>query len=342
MVAADLGRAAVLAAVPAAALLDALRVELLYAVAFLMGALTVLFNAARASYLPTLVPSPQLTDANSKLSITSSIGLIAGPSLAGLLVQRITPPLAIAVDAVSFVVSAVCVGTIRADEPPPSATSRRGVAAEIGEGLRMLLRDPLLRSFVASSATLDVGWNALMAVYVLYLTRELGQPPTTVGLIFGIGSAGALLAGFVASGAAHRLGLGRALVVSQMGIGAGSLLIIAAVAAPTGAVALLAAAEFVQGFAGTVHAINRSALRQAIVPNRLRGRVGASTDVLGLAAATAGLLVGGQLGERLGLGPTMALGASTGLVAFLWLWWSPVRSLRDVPASASATAGVTR
>ena len=332
MVAADLGRAVVLGLVPLAALLDLLRIELLYAVAFFAGALGVLFDTAHGAYVPTLVEGSELVEANAKLSVTGSAALIAGPGLGGLLIQLLTAPVAVAADALSFLVSALCLGAIRTDEPAPAGgRPSPSLAAEVLAGLRLLLRDPILRAFTLAAATLDVGWNALMAVYLLYLTRELGQPATTVGLIFGAGSAGALLAGLVADRLARRLGLGPTLVGSQAGIGLGGMLIVLAIAASAWAVPLLVAAELVQSFAGTVHAVNRGALRQAIVPNHLRGRVGAGGGVVGLGVATAGLLLGGQLGERLGLAPTMVLGASTGLVSFLWLHRSPVRTLRRVP-----------
>ena len=332
MVAADLGRALLLAAIPLAALAGALRIELLYAVAFGSGALGVLFATARGAYLPSLVERAALVEANGKLSVTGSVGLIAGPGLAGLLVRWLSAPVALVADALSFVVSGLLVGAIRADEPPPATRpARPSVVAEAAEGVRVLAREPVLRAFVLSSATLDVGWNALMAVYLLYLARELGQPATTIGLIFGVGSAGALAAGAVAGRIAARLGLGRTLVGSQLVVGLGGLPIVAAVLLPAAAVPLLIAAEVVQSLAGTVHAVARGAVRQAIVPARLQGRVAAGASLVGFGVATAGLLLGGQLGERIGLGPTMALGASTGLAAFLWLYFSPVRRLRELP-----------
>jgi MFS family permease len=332
MVAADLGRALLLAAIPLAALAGALRIELLYAVAFGSGALGVLFATARGAYLPSLVERAALVEANGKLSVTGSVGLIAGPGLAGLLVRWLSAPVALVADALSFVVSGLLVGAIGADEPPPAPRpAGPSVVAEAAEGVRVLAREPVLRAFVLSSATLDVGWNALMAVYLLYLARELGQPATTIGLIFGVGSAGALAAGAVAGRIAARLGLGRTLVGSQLVVGLGGLPIVAAVLLPAAAVPLLIAAEVVQSLAGTVHAVARGAVRQAIVPARLQGRVAAGASLVGFGVATAGLLLGGQLGERIGLGPTMALGASTGLAAFLWLYFSPVRRLRELP-----------
>jgi MFS family permease len=224
MVAADLGRALLLAAIPLAALAGALRIELLYAVAFGSGALGVLFATARGAHLPSLVERAALVEANGKLSVTGSVGLIAGPGLAGLLVRWLSAPVALVADALSFVVSGLLVGAIRADEPPPATRpARPSVVAEAAEGVRVLAREPVLRAFVLSSATLDVGWNALMAVYLLYLARELGQPATTIGLIFGVGSAGALAAGAVAGRIAARLGLGRTLVGSQLVVGLGGL-----------------------------------------------------------------------------------------------------------------------
>lgn len=325
-------RALVLVAVPAAAAVGLLRLELLYTVALTLGALGAVFGTAYAAYLPSLVPRASLVEANGKLATTAAVAYVTGPGIAGVLVQLLSAPGAIVVDGLTFLASAWGMALIRTPEPaaPPRA-GRRHVWAEIGEGLRTVARDPILRAFLASSAAFDVFWNGIMAVYVLYLTRDLGLPPAAVGLIFGLGGVGALAGAALAHGAGVRLGLGRTIVGAQLLLGAGGLLIALTVAMPAFALPLLVAAEIIQSGANTVYTVNRTSLEQAITPVHVQGRVRGSQVVIGAAAVTLGSLLGGLLGERTGLRHTIVLGVGGGLFAFLWVWWSPVRKLRGLP-----------
>ena len=175
MIAADLGRAALLLAVPAASAMGLLRIELLYAVALLAGALSVLFDMSHLSYLPSLVERDRLVEGNSKLEVTASIAQVVGPGVGGILVKLVGAPLAVLVDAASYVVSAAFLLGIRATEPrvPPPA-ERPGMLTEIGEGLRLVLTHPLLRVLAGCSATTNLFGRMFLAVYVLYMTRDLG------------------------------------------------------------------------------------------------------------------------------------------------------------------------
>jgi MFS family permease len=335
----DVLSALVLLAVPIAAAVGLLHMELLYAVAFTTGALGAVFSIAAAAYLPSLVPGASLVEANGKLAASNSVAYIAGPGLAGALVQILSPPGAIAIDAVSFLASALGVALIRIPEPaPPPRSGRRHLGSEIGEGLRAVVRDPILRAFLASSAAYDVCWNAVAVVYFLFVTRDLGLPPTAFGLIVGVGSIGGLLGSLVAHRAARRLGLGRMVVVSQCLLGAGGLLIVLAMLLPAAALPLLVAAEVVQLFMNSIFGVNRASIEQAITPPRLRGRVRGSRSVIGAGAVTLGTLAGGLLGERIGLGNTIIAGVCGSLAAFLWVWCSPIRRLREIP-DTPATAG---
>ena len=332
LIGADVGRAALLLPIPVAAALGRLGMELLYVVAFLVGVLNVFFDAADNAYLPSLVQREHLIEGNSKLAASSSVARIAGPGLAGVLIQYLTAPVAVAVDGLSFLASALSLGLIRTHEPAPhQPEGGRDIWAEIAEGLRAVYRNPVLRALLLSSVTLDIFWNALFAVYFLYVTRELGLPAGAIGLIFGIGSMGALLGSFVASRAARRFGLGLAIVGAQVMVGVGGLLIALSVALPSAALPLLIIAELVQSGAGTIYGISRGSLTQAITPDRLLGRVWASISFIGLGIVPAGAFLGGVLGERVGVPATMVVGACGGLFAFVWLLFSPVRTLRELP-----------
>jgi MFS family permease len=329
----DLGSAALLLSLPAALALGMLRMPLVYAVAFMVAALGVFSARASGPYLSSLVGREQLIEAYAKLAVSGSVTRIAGPGIAGLLVQLLTAPAALAADAFSFLVSALFLGRIRAQEVlPPRPQRPRGVWSEISEGMRTLARSAYLRAFLLSSVTLDLFWNALFAVYVLYVTRDLGLPAGALGLIFSIGSAGSLLGSLVASRVAGRFGVGRTVVVAQASMGLGGLLIALSVALRPSALALLVASELVMSFAGTIYGINRGGVQLAVTPVRLRGRVDASISFIGLGVVPADALLGGFSAERVGVPAVIALCGCGEVLAFLWLLFSPVRELQGMPA----------
>jgi len=258
LIGADLVQAALLVILPLAAALGLLRLGVLDTVVALLSLVGVFSGAAAGAIVPVLVPQDRLIQANSALATSGSTTQIIGPGLAGILVQAMTAPVAVLVDALSFLLSALALGRIHVREAdPPPAAQRPSLRAEVGEGLRMVIGTPILRAFVASSATLDVFWNALMAVYFLYITRDLRLPPAAYGLIFGLGSIGALLGSLAAGPVSRRLGLGPAVIVAQFVLGAAGLLIALSVRLPTVALVLLTLAEMVQGGMNTIYGINR-------------------------------------------------------------------------------------
>jgi Major Facilitator Superfamily len=181
LIATHLGRALLLATVPAAALAGGLRVEQLYAVAFGVGTLMVFSDGAYQSLLPALVPRERLVEGNSRLALSDSLARVAGPGAGGALVQLLTAPLAVALDALAFAVDALLVRAIRAPEPPPAPRPRRaGLWPEVGEGVRWVFGSPLLRPIQLSSMGF-IGANSVWtAVYVLFLSRQLGLTPVTL------------------------------------------------------------------------------------------------------------------------------------------------------------------
>ena len=300
-----------------------------------------MFSAlADAAFLPAIIPREYLVAANSSLSTSSAVARIAGPGIAGVLIQLLTAPLAVLVDAFTFLVSALSVVLIRTPESAlPSAERPPNVWIEIVEGMRPLVSDPFLRALQFAATTFDLFWNALYVVYFLYVTRELGLQPGAIGLILGVGSAGALLGSLGASWAARRFRLGPTFVGTQILMGLGGLLIPFALWLPTRALLLLVCAELVQSFAATINGINRNSLVQAVTPDRLRGRVNASNTFIGLGAATAGTLLGCVLGEWIGVPATITIGASGSMFAFVWLMFSPVATLREFPPSMDSAVG---
>ena len=343
LIGADLGRAALLASIPAAAFLGVLRLEQLYVVAFLAGVLTMFFDVAYLSYLPSLVRPEDLLEGNSKLSASASVAEVGAFGLAGWLVQLFTAPVAILIDAVSFLVSALCVGAIRAPEPAPArVAARESLRREIGEGLRAVLGDRLLLATAASAVTLDLSFRVFGAVFALYMLEGLGLKPGLLGMIYAVGGAGSLVGALVAGRSARRLGIGPTMVVALVLTGVGMLFVPLARGATVLTVLLLVAQQLVTDPAATVYEINQVSLRQAVTPGRVLGRVNASIRFVGMAAMLVGALLGGALGEWLGLRPTLVLGACGTFVAAGWLVLSPVRRLKDTPTPVMGSAAAAQ
>ena len=331
---ADYGRAVLLALVPLAALLGWLRIELLLGVAFLVGTLTLVFDVAYVAYLPAVVRREQLTGANGRLETSFAVAQASGPGIGGVLVGTLGAPLAIGLDALSFLLSGALLGRIRALEPHPAASGTTSVASirrETAEGVREVWRDGRLRAIAACGMTTSVfGWGFL-AIYVLFMSRELGFSAATIGLVLTMGGIGSALGASLAGPAIGRLGVGGTLIAAQVVNTLGSLTIPLAILIPGWAIPMLAASEIVQWGALTLFGVVQVSLRQAIVPARLQGRVTASMRTLTTGGAALGGLGGGWLGGLVGLGPALIiLGLGMGL-AVLWAAISPLRTLRAIP-----------
>lgn len=336
MIAADLGRAALLLIVPLASVLGMLRIDLLYAVALAAGALTVLFDVSHLSYLPSLVDRDRLVEGNSKLEVTASIAQVVGPAAGGVLVKLIGAPLAVLVDAVSYVASALLLLAIRVAEPPPATpAARAGIAAAIGEGLRAVLTHPLLRVLAGCSATTNLFGRMFLAVYVLYMARDLGLSAVGVGAVFATGGLGSFAGALVAGPATRRFGPGPTMIGAQLVFGLTGLLVPLAVLVPRGAIAMVVAAEFTQWMSVIVYYVNAVSVRQALTPDRLRGRVNATMRFIAGGMLPIGALIGGVLGTILGLPATLVVAEFGMLLAVLWLYLSPIRTLRALPAIES-------
>jgi MFS family permease len=333
LIVADIGRFTVLSLIPLAYLLGILQIELLYLLAFLIGTLSIFFDVAYRSYLPSLIDREQLIEGNSKLELSRSAGEIVGPGLAGALVQVFTAPVAILVDAFSFLVSALTLLWIRGSEEVPKVElQRKGMWREIIEGLRFVLGEPMLRALTGSFATLTLFNSLLEAVFVLYVTKEIGIKPAILGLIFAIGSTGFVVGALLADKLTRWLGIGLTLLFAPLVIGTSDLLIPLAGLIPLFAFTLLGMAQLLFGLARPVFSINQLSLRQTISPERLLGRMNASVSFVVFGIPTIGALLGGALGQSFGLQKTLVIAAIGELLASLWILFSPIRRLRAVQA----------
>ena len=334
LIATDLGRALLLASIPLAALFDMLHIEQLYAVAFLIGVLSAWFDTAYQAYLPSLVDRARLIEGNGKLSVSSSAADVAGPSLAGVVIQLFTAPVAIAVDAISFLASACSLWLIRKPEPPPSGGNRPAIWAALGEGIAYIWRQGLLRAFAGTNATFMFCMGMLEAVLLLFLTRSLRLGPGVIGVIFSAGSVGGLLGAMAAGWVTRRLGLGPAIMGAQFLRGLGFACIPLAALLPVGVAPLLIVSYALSQFGWSVWGVNQGSTRQSLVPDRLQGRVTASFLFLVRGATPLGALVGGARGGWIGVTPTLVVAAAGLLLSSVWLIISPLWRLREPPLPA--------
>jgi MFS family permease len=332
LISANIGRAVLLGSIPWMALNDRLTMGYLYVMAFGVGVLTVFFDVAYQSYLPVLVTREQLVEGNSKLEGSRSVAEIAGPAAAGGLIQAFTAPIAIAVDAVSFLVSALFLGSIRRREEAGNRAGKwKPIWSEIKEGLDVVFHSPILRSIAGCTGTNNFFSNVRFAVLTIYVVRELGIEPGLLGIIFAVGSVGALIGALQGSAIANRWGVGPALI-GAISIGSLGALALPAARGPfTFAVAMLMLGWFVNSWANPVYNITQVSLRQAITPHRLQGRMNASMRFLVWGTIPRGSLVGGALGEVIGIHTTLLIGAVGGLLSVIWVYFSPVRSLIQPP-----------
>jgi len=325
----DLGRALLLAVIPAAAFLGMLSMPLLWLVAFGSAALTLFFTLASVAVLPAIVREDQLVDANSKLHMSEAVLTLAGPGAAGVLIQLVTAPKAIIVDVVSFLVSAFSLGGIAAAEPKPEKreSGPRAIGREIGEGMHELIRTPLLRALALTMGLIVVGGAMVATVGILFLARTLSLPPGTIAVLPACAGVGTMIGAVIAGRAANRLTLGGAIV------GAGFLEALAMLLTPSAAllaypIPLLVVTGVLSGIAYSVLSINQISLRQRITPIHLLGRVTAARRFLIFCMAPVGAVAGGWMGAHLGYEATMLAGGCVTLVAALWMWGSPIRDAR--------------
>jgi MFS family permease len=327
---ADLGRALLLASLPGAFVLGVLSLWQLFAVSVLTAVLTTFFDAADNAYLPSIVRPNQLVEANSALAASGSAAEFTAFGLSGFLIQALTAPIAILVDAVTFLVSAVLLGSIRHEEPAPlPAADRRPVLAEIREGISIVARDPVLRALALAQMGQAVLWGFFGATYLLFAFETLGLGPAAIGLIAGAGGFGSLLGAMAVGRATRRWGIGPTAVAALLLAAAGNALVpLAPSGLPVVAAGFLIAQQLIGDSAITVYDITEQSVRQATVENRLLGRTASTFQVAAVGAQLAATIGAGAVAEALGLRWAAILAPSGALLGAAVLWFSPVRTLR--------------
>jgi len=342
MIVTDLVRGVLLLALPVAWVTGVLRIELLIAIAFLVGCLSVFFDIASQSLLPMILRDDRLAEGYARLFTGWSIAEIAGPGVAGWLVQAITAPFAILVDAISYFLSAAMLFGMH---PREHETAQDGDAArphflrELLDGLRLVFRDPVLRATALATGLWNLFDGARWAVLILFMTRTLGLDATIIGVVFMASSVGYLIGSLLPQRVAQRIGLGHAILLGVVLAVPSELLTAFASGPPLQATVMVVAGFFLAGVVIPVYDINQFSVRQAVIPLQMQGRGNATMRTIIRGAVPLGAVIGGLLAERIGLRGVMVFAALGGVAAFLAIWFSPVRTMQTLPTRATVSVG---
>jgi MFS family permease len=334
MIAADLARFALLVSVPIAAAFDALGFAQLYGVAFLIGTSAVMFDISWATLFITVVPRRDVVDANSKLSLSRSLSYVVGPSVAGFLVQALTAPITLLVDAVSYLWSALFLTRIRSEEPPLEEDGQESVRRSLRTGFAFVLRDEFIRPELLCVATINFFNFVFHAIFVLYATRELGVDPALLGLVLGAGAVGGVVGAVLAPRVEKLIGLGAAFTLGAVLFPLPLVLIPLASGSEARIVAMLGLAEFFCSVGVMILDVNAGSLMLFRTPDRLRSRMAGTFRFVNMGIRPIGALVGGTLGTAIGLHTTLWIGVLGALAGVLFLVFSPIPRLREAPAEA--------
>ena len=336
VIASDVSRGLALLAIPLCAWRGVLTVEVLYAVGFFCGVQNVIGGAAYQVLIAQMAGRERLVEANAKITLGETSSALIGPGIAGGLIQLLTAPFAIAIDGVTFLASALMLRRLRVPNDVVPRVARRSMGAEIREGLALVFRNETLRSLALVAAAWQVLHHMQIAVLILFATRELGLSAGTIGLAYMAGGLGCVLAASSAERLSRRFGVGAAIVYGLLLTAFGWQAFGLIRGSPGTATLLLGAAMLLFDFGAVLYAINYLALRQALTPDRLLGRMTATMRFLTVAAAPLGSLAGGALATVIGLRATLwvigALGIALAIVA---MRFSPVRLHRRLPIVAA-------
>jgi len=340
LVVADIGRAIALGSIPIAAAFGAVTIWQLYIAIFVTGILTVFFDVAHQSYLPRLIDRDDLIEGNAKLRTGNAISALAAPSLAGYLVQRFTAPIAVLVDALTYLWSATWLRTIRNREAAPQKRPERHLRQEIAEGMRLVFGNPILRAIGVNNAVTSLCQTAQMAIIVVFLIREVHLSPSTIGLLGSLSLVGALVGAALARYLATKVGAGRAMWITALING---LAFLCYPLTDSGwRLAFYVVAGFVTSAGFLVIIVVQVSLQQLLCPDHLLGRMNATINFLYWGAAPVGSLLGGVVAESIGLRPTLWLAAGGMLLAAGVLIASPLPTLRYGPGEKLPVVEYTR
>jgi MFS family permease len=327
LLATDVGRGLLVATIPLAYALGHLTWTQLYVVSFLLGTLTVFFYVAYGAFFQVIVPREDYVQANSLIHGSRAFSFFAGQSLGGALVQLLRGPYALALDAFSFLWSALFLARIDAEEPPGAPHESGGLMS----GLRWIRKNPIMRAELLGVATINLFNFMFFALFLLYAVRRLHIGPATIGLVLGAASIGAVSGSLVTARVARRIGVGPAFILGCFLFPAPLVLVPAASGPHWLAVGFVFASEFLSGVGLMLLDILAGSISAGVVPTTLRSRVSGAFMVVNYGVRPLGTTLAGVLGTVIGLRPTLWIATIGPVLGLAFLLPSPIRTLRDVP-----------
>jgi MFS family permease len=330
MIFTDLVRAALLATIPLAYAFDALTIQQLYIVAFLVGTMTVFFFVSYSSLFVALVEREDYVEGNSLLAGSRAFSFVAGPSVGGILVQLLKAPYALLVDSISYLFSAGFLSSIDPVEPETEEAEKGHVVA----GVRYIVTSSVMRSSLLATATINLFNFVFHALFILYAVRSLHVRPATLGIVLGAGAVGGLIGSLVTSRLGRRIGIGPTYIVGCIVFPVPLVLVPLAGGPYWLILSMLFLAEFGAGLGVMILDISAASIFAALVPHRLRSRVSGAYMVVNNGIRPVGSLIGGFLGTAIGLQTTLWIGVVGAAAGFLWLLPSPIPKMRELPELA--------
>ena len=332
MVWANIGQVLALGSIPLGFVLKLLSLNQLFAVALVMSVTSVFFAIAYQSYLPTIVDKNDLVEGNAKLEASLSAALILGPALAGVLIQVAGAAQSIVIDAMSTLVAALAILSIKHPEVAPSSNIKHDFSKELRDGAEIIFRNPILRTLTAGNATINFGRSMFYALLFIFIYDQLKITPELAGVVLGVGSAGFLIGALSAPKIVEKLRLGNTLAVAILISGSGLLMIPAATYGPAGPT--LAFLWMFSNIGMPLWNVNQVSLRQAITSNELQGRMNATLRTITSGTWALGALVGGILGVMLGIPLTIMIGGLISTLPVIFIIVSPVGKLSKIPTGS--------
>lgn len=328
----NLIRALLIGSIPVMAFFSEIQMAYLYVVCFLNGIAQVFFELAYHSYIPTLVDRTNLVEANGKIQTSISFAEVGGPALAGFLVEWISAPFALLIDSASFLISALATASIHKPEVQLSSPMSLGKMIEnIRQGFRMVMGIPHLRALAGESATFNLFGIIFQTAFTLYATRDLGLSPATLGLIYMTGSLGSLAGALISDKLTNKFGLGRAMMIAFLLACSPYFLLLLLGVSNIYDVAILTITFLISGVGISSSQIYIWSIRQAVTPEGKLGRMNAAYRFFVTGVTPIASLIGGFLGEAIGLRSTVLLGALGCILILPWIYFSPLPTLQKLP-----------
>jgi predicted MFS family arabinose efflux permease len=329
-------RAVVMLSVPVAWALDMLTIGHVFAAMFLLGLASVFFDVGQASFVPQLIDNKRLTKGNSRIHGIRSASDTGGPLAAGPLVSLLTAPVAIVVAVVSFAVSALAVARIKYREEEPARPEKPHVGAEIVQGVKFIFGDMILRNIAVVSAWCNLSVGAFQSMLMVFLIRDSGQSTEVAGFVLAGSGLGGVLGAMLCGRISEKAGVGPTALVALALSGPGMAIVAASGPGWGAAVAFIGQVVFVA--AVVVFNVNVISYRQAVTPDEMQGRVGATQRVICWAAMAAGSILGGFAGELFSARVVLVIASIMLCFGVLPLLRTPFRTLQAIPEEDELSA----